>query len=530
MAFWGRLMTAIRAGVTAYRQEALIPKPDLEWDEYEARLYRYHLGDLYYANAAYKSLSQIGAITANRKIDQQLYKRVRGVYNPVFRLVETYTSKVYGGEINMEQFASGALPLRGADERVVEAVRDVVLRSMWRTGKELYVRTGAKLGDVFLKVVDEPQFKRVRLEILHPSIIREIEKDGSGNITRAVIEYDAEDEAAYTPGQHQQNQRTYTYSEVITPDSFATYRDGKPHGYAEDGEGQRPVEWRNEYGFVPLVHVAHRDEGLLWGASAFNASLDKIDALNDVASLLNDAIRKSVDIPYLMIGIGKPDNKKTISSDERDDLKALYLPGATPDSVAATPLTPALDIAGTISHIEHIIAELERDMPELSMYQLRGQASATAPGIRAAFNDAVDRFQSAQGIYDAGFMTAMQMALAIGGFRKYAAFRGFDLRSYTENLFDFWMMPRPIIDDELSKGEKVNALVSSGAPAEWVWRELGVSEQDIETAKADMEKRQQEMADLMQGNPDGNNDPAGIQRGAQSEQSRSDGAFSTNAQ
>jgi hypothetical protein len=510
-------MTAIRAGITAYRQEALIPKPDLDWDTYEARLYRYHLYDLYYANAAYKSLSAIGAITANRKIDQALYKRVRGVYNPVFRLVETYTSKVYGGEIDLERFASGAIAFRGADERVVQAARDVILRSLWRTGKDLYIRTGAKLGDVFLKVVDEPQYKRVRLEILHPSIVRDIVKDGSGRIVRAVIEYDSEDGTDYTPGQHSSSKPSYVYGEVITPDSFATYRDGKPWGYAENGAGELPVEWRNEYGFVPLVHVAHRNEGLMWGASAFNASLDKIDELNDVASLLNDAVRKSVDVPYLMIGIGKPDNKKTFTSDERDDMKAMYIPGASPSSVAAQPLMPSLDIAATISHIQYIISELERDMPELAMHQLRGQAAATAPGIRAAFNDAVDRFQAAQGIYDAGFMMALQMAIAIGGFRKYAPFRGFDLRDYTDSLFDFWMTPRPIIDDELSKNEKINALVASGAPSEWIWRELGVSEQDIAFAAEDAERRKQEMVDLLQGNPDGNNNAGDLQRGAESE-------------
>lgn len=511
MAFWGRLMAAIRAGITAYRQEALIPKPDMEWGAYDSRLYRYHLGDLYYANAAYKSLSQIGAITVNRRIDQQLYKRVRGVYNPVFRLVEAYASKVYGGDLDLERFAVGALPLRGADERLIQAIRDIVLRSVWRTSKDLYVRTGAKLGDVFIKVVDDPQSGHVRLEVLHPSIVRDIDKDGSGNITRAVIEYQKSTDTAYVPGQNQMSAASsFVYTEIITPDSFATYRDGKPYGYAADGDGQQPVSWRNEYGFVPLVHVAHRDEGLVWGASAYHASLDKIDALNDVASLLNDAIRKSVDVPYLMIGIAKPDSKKSILGDERDDLKALYLPSATPASVSAQPLTPALDIDGTILHLEHMLAEIERDMPELSMYQLRGQAAATAPGIRAAFNDAIDRFQAAQSVYDAGLVTALQMALAIGGYRQYPVFRPFGLRSYTNNMFDFWVMSRPIIDDELSKSERISMLISSGAPMEWVWRELGIAESEIERALIAAQKQQQDMVDLMQGVPDADNDAPDI--------------------
>lgn len=506
MGFFNRLMVAIQAGITAYKQEALVPNVEYGWNTYEARLYRYYLGDLYYSNAVYKSLASNSA-GAQRKIDNKLYKRIRGIYNPVFRLVDSYVSKVYGGELDLDLLQRGALPIENADDSTRDNLRNLLIWSNWRANKALFVRHGAKLGDVFLKVVDDTELGRPRIEILHPGKVKDVEKDGNGRIQRAIIEYVREvEDAEYRPNEPARAKSTYIYTEIITPESFATFKDGAPFAYEMDSEGNGLAEWVNPYGFVPLAHVQHRDEGLEWGAAAFSNTLDKIDELNDQASLLNDAVRQAVDIPWLFIGINKPDNRTTFISDEKDDRKVMYVPQAQPGTVDVKALTSQLNIADTILNIEHLMAEIERDMPELSMHRLREATNQTAPGIRASFNDAIDKFQEAQGNYDAGFAEACQMAQAIGGIRKYEGFKGYSAETYLNGVFDWYIKPRAIIDDELSKAEKITALIGSKAPSRWVWNELGVPETEIAKAEQEAEARRQEM---MLSFDTGNNEPDG---------------------
>jgi hypothetical protein len=503
-------MNAIKAGITAYRQEALIPLEELGWDEYGARLYRYNIGDLYYNNAIYKNLRGFNATAVNRKIDSRLYKRIRGIYNPVYRLAESYVSKVYGGELDLDQLSSGAFPVVNAEDPLRLAIKQQLIHSQWRVNKSLFVRQCSKYGDVFLKVVDDTAVEKVRTEILHPGKVKDFKKDSDGRVTEIIIEYERlpEDEPYKPKDNFGSVKQSYLYTEIITGDSFSFYKDGELYDYVNDVKGGQFAQYANDYGFVPVKHIMHRDEGLQFGASAFNNSLDKIDELNQQASLLNDAIQRNVDLPYMFVGISKPNDKTVFSSDEKDDLKGIYLPTATPQMVDAKPLPSNLNIADTIINIERLQAEIERDMPELAMHRLRESANQTAPGIRAAYNDAVDRFQEAQGIYDSGVTDAFNMAIAIGGLRRYPNYQGFGLDDYLKGNFEWFVKPRAIIDDELSKNERITALVSSQAPPRWVWKELGIAEEEIETAEQEAEERRQEMMEFTIGdNSDDENTP-----------------------
>jgi hypothetical protein len=495
-------MTGIKAGLTAYRQEALVTIEELGWSEYEARMYRYNLNDLYSSNAVYKTLKQYNAIGVNRKIDQRLYKHIKGVYNPVNRYCEIYVSKVYGGELDLDKLEAGAFPVRNADDTLRALIRQQLIYANWRANKSLYVRQGNKFGDIFLKVVDDTQRGRTRVELLDPRMVKDFKKSGDGRIEQIIIEYERmHDDGAYRPNDNmKRSQQSYVYTEIITLDSITTFKDGKPFAYVDDGEGNPAVEWANDYGFVPITHVLNRDEGLEWGVTGFNAALDKIDELNNQASLLNTAVKKHVDTTWMMIGINKPDNKTVFASDESDDIKGLWIAGAQPSEVEAKPLIPDINIADALQNIAALQAELERDMPELAMHHLRDSSQQTAPGIRAAYNDAVDKFQEAQGIYDAGISEALQMSIAISGLRGYEGYQGYSADTYLNNGFEFYIAPRPVIEDELSRMEKITALTSSKAPARWIWKELGIADDEIELAEQEAEERRQEMLSFDIGN------------------------------
>jgi hypothetical protein len=375
--------------------------------------------------------------------------------------------------------------------------------SKWRSDKSLYLRNGANYGNSFLKIVDDTVLGRTRKEVLHPSKVKDMERDSSGNIKRILIEYERdENTTAYKPDDknHSQNIETYLYTEIITPDEFSTYRDGELYAYFTDGNGNKVARWRNPYGFVPVAPAAHTDQGMTWAMNAFQPALDKIDEINDQASLLSDAVRKAVDISWLFIGMAKPTRAATgengntaFSDDNRDDMKAMYVTPRDGQTVDAKALVSNLNIADTVIHIDKLLEELERDMPELAMHRLRMGSQMTAPGVKASYNDAIDRFQEAQGNYDDGLSRAISMGVAIGGFRRYQGFEGYGLDLVTKGSMDFYIKPRPIIDDELGKSEKITFLMGSNAPNRAVWKELGVAEDDITEWEEEAQAAKEEM-------------------------------------
>ena len=514
MGLVNRVITAINAGVTAFREDGYIPLRESGWDTYEARLFRNQTADRYYNNVAYKALNLFAAQAARRKIDNKLYKRIRGIYNPVNRLVETYVAKVYGGELDLDNLTQGALPIANADDNLRAAIVQLALWSNWRAQKSLFVRQGSNYGNAFLKIVDDTALGRVRMEVLHPGKVKDMEKDSAGNIKRVLIEYERdENTTVYKANDRQltQNINSYLYTEIITPEKFSTFKDGEPFAYFKDGNGTPRPEWDNPYGFVPIAPAAHTDHGMVWAMNAYQPALDKIDEINDQASLLSDAVRKSVDISWLFIGMQKPAAEKSntqFSDDSRDDMKALYVQPREGQTVDAKPLVSNLNIADTVLHIDKLLEELERDMPELAMHRLRMGSQMTAPGVKASYNDAIDKFQEAQGNYDDGLSRAISMGVAIGGFRRYDGFQGYNLDTFTKGAQDFYIKPRPIIDDELGKSEKITFLMGSNAPSRAIWKELGVAEDDIDEWEAEAQAAKDAMMLSMDVTPaNGNSDP-----------------------
>lgn len=463
-------MRSVRAGWYAFNEQALIPSDEFPWDDYESCLFRYAMYAAYDTNTAYDSVQRFSTAL---KRSGQLYKHIRGIYNPVSRLTESYVDKIYGGALDFETLETGAIPLVFANDANADALRNA-LRNVWlwsnlRLNKDLYVRQGALLGDVAWKIVDDSQRGKVRMELLHPGKIREFDVDAVHNVKRIVIEYERDDP---------ETGRSYVYTEEIDQERFATYKDGEPFAFVEDQEGQRVPAWPNVYGFVPVVLVQHRNVGRQRGANAFYAQVGKIDELNDSASLLGDAVRKAVN-PMLRATGFRSGTKIEVSSTERDEIPILY----GPEGTSIEPLTPQLDAVAAGVNIDRLLMELERDLPELSMHRLREGGNLTAPGVRSAYSDAIGRYRSAMSAYDDGLIRAQKMALSIGGFRGYDGFAGITLDSYTAGELEHYIKDRPIIEDALSKQDRIMILSNlSDRPevARLVLEELSFSQQQID--------------------------------------------------
>lgn len=442
----------------------------LKWDIPATRMNRYRIYEAFYNNTAYFDPTMLAQLQTMRP---KWYKRIRGIYNPTNRFVTLYQSKVYGGALDMQGLIDGAIPIEQADQTLRKAIVQIWKWSNWQTNKSVYVQTGSKFGDVLLKVVDDTSRGRVRLEVIDPRKVVDLVTDEVGDVTYAYIEYERLDP---------ETDRTYTYGEEITPETFKTFRDGELHPYYSDASGSPIAEWDNEYGFVPMALCQHSPTGLTWGQNGYHASLDKISEVNDQAALVNDQIRKVINPVWAITGA----QKSAIELDtDRETIPTLHLPtGATIQAL----ITP-IDIANASLNIKDLLAELERDLPELALYRLREQASVTAPGVKAAYSDAIGRIQEARGQYDGTLVKAQQMAIAIGGYRRYEGFTAYNLESYENGDLEHFVGNRAVVPDELSLLDKVNVLNGLGGTKKLVLQALGYPDDVIDELMGEDEQR-----------------------------------------
>jgi hypothetical protein len=489
--------TGVEAAVTSYRNEAQNPQA-ADFGSYASRRERMGLYRQYAANTVFDSLSRAAPLI---KVDQKLYKHIRSIYNPVARLIDLEVAKVYGGAIDWTgDLRTGAIPVVGADEALIQAIIRLLKWSNFGSSKSLYVRQGATTGDSFLHVIDDLERQRVRIEVLDPSRVIECTHDPVGNVKHIVISYMDVDE----------KDKPFRFTLEIDGARFRTYKDDALFSFYRGINGEPIDSWDNPYGFVPVRHVRHKDVGLDYGVPSFFGSLSKINELNDQASLLNDNIRKTVNVTWALIG-GVMSGTRDGDPNKRDDVLTIQIPAGGD----VKPMVANLDIAGVVSAMEKLTSEIEHDMPQLSLQSIRDKnGDATGVAIRNLYNDAVGLIEEIQGNYDAGLIAALQMGISMGSVHMYKDFRAYDLNSYADGDLDFYLQPRSVFADTLSRREKIELLVQvADKPiAALAMRDMGYSEEDIEEVL--MAKEQAITAatrGLMQAAFDGNTDDQNTQ-------------------
>lgn len=496
-----RLALAYTAAINAYSEAALSPVERVSqlamrtWDEFDSRLFRYHHYNYYYSNKAY---SAIVRYAQQHRAESGLYRYTRSIYNPVYRLVELLSAKAFPGQVDWELMAHGALPFNRLNDAHRSAIRNLWKWSHIPSIKQRFPRDVARFGDGVIKVVDEPGAGKVRLQMLHPGVIADADITPQGYFDRVLIAYmrqDTVDEVAWL------------YEEEITKYSFATFRDGEPWGEYEDATGQTISSWVNPYGFVPVVLSRALELEHDWGAPPFFATIDKIDQVNDQASVLYDQVRKAVNPVFWLEGVSSMSqvSPQVVGDDGaiRDRIPIMLGPVGS----KASPMLADINIADALEGIRMILEEIEKDHPELSLHRLRSGERVTGPGVLTAYDDAIESITTFRGAVDSGMLRAHQMALTIGGYRGYDGFEAFDLDSYARGDLDFEIAERPVLADNLTKKERLDLMTLTKSPARWVWEELGKTEEEIAEAEAEAEARAQEMAEALQGA--GNEDDEG---------------------
>jgi len=443
------------AAIKAFREPYLIASlSDADdFEDWEARRVRYALLWSYYENTAY---SDVHSFSKSFRARYGLYRYVRGIYNPANRILGFAVDHVWGGALDREADNAGAIPIDTDNSALRPAIAQLWQWSNWQARKDRAVLYGATLGDAAIRVVDDTEKGKVYLDVINPGIIEDVTLDDYGNVKGYVLTEERADPRPNNRG------NKVTYQEEATRDGdrvvYQTFLNGTPYPW----NGQA-AEWEVAYGFVPLVMIQNIDVGLKWGWSELHANRAKFSEIDDVASKLNDQIRKMVEGAWLFTGVTQSTSTPTATSTAtsatsssardvqlagREEMVALYGPAGA----NAVSLIAPLDIASTAGVVRDMLAEIERDYPELKLSVAQASGELSGRALRVARQPLETRIAQRRAVYDDALVRAQQMAIAIAGMRGLPDFAGFNLDSYAAGALDHHIGERPVFQEDPMDG------------------------------------------------------------------------------
>lgn len=506
----------LRAAVLAFREPALVSLAQTtalsDFGDYDSRRLRYAVLWAYLENSIYR---KIHAWAKSYKKEYGLYRYVRGLYNPSYRLAMFYKTHLWGGRLDIAAGDGGAIPsalpiLIPSTNSKADDLRAAIARlwrdSNWAKRKDVVTLYGAALGDVGIRIHDDPDRQRVNLEVIHPDEIRSVDRDSAGFVKSYTLE-------SLHPDPEKPDHECIKTDEVTRDGDLVVFRTLR-NGSLFSWEAGKPPEWSAPYTFTPFVMTQHVDVGLPWGWAEIHPARTQIDEINDLMSTFDDRIRQVVEAVWLMAGMSEPKkdaDKEFPETPEtaerpmpgREEFKALYV---SDPQASASPLVAPLDFEGTLKNITSQQAELERDYPELSYVRERQSTSASGEAIRALREPVEAKVIERRANYDPDLVRAQQMAVAIGGWRKYPAYEGFDLGSYDGGDLDHQIGDRPVFrndpHDEVQYQQDfwaaAAAAVNADYPLESFLKDMGWTDARLaEMATARMAAIQLEQEDVI---------------------------------
>lgn len=482
-------MTSVQLGLTAFKKGMLtssVASP-VDFCDFDARRVRY---EFLWGCGENNQYSTIRKFAHAYKSQYALYKYVRAIYSPVYRLGEFYKAHIFGGKLDLSAAEAGAIPILTDIESLRPAVAELWKWSQWGVNKDVLSWMGAVYGDVMLQVVDDVAKGRVYLDIMYPGKFADIDVDQYGAIKGYTIQ-------EMRPDPRGRRQGDVTYTEIVGREGqnvvYSTFLNDKPYAWPEnvDRTGQAQSEWVEPYGFVPMVHIQHNNVGLPWGWSEIQPAISKMHEADDLASLISDQVRKSVArTPWLLTGMRAP---KSAVLEGSDATTAKPEPGREEDHWLFAPagaeaklMVSTLNLEHSLQHLVGVTQEIERDYPELSnITQIAGDASGRA--LRVARQPIVAKVIQRRASYDGGLADAMRMALSIGGMRGYEGYQGIGLESYGQGALDLSIGERAVFESDpldqadvsIARWAAASQAVQAGVSLEGYLRSEGWTEQQI---------------------------------------------------
>ena len=373
-----------------------------------------------------------------------LSKGQRAIYNPTHRLINWYAGHVYPSGYGDIPFDSGT------PQELQDAVTQAFTWGNMQQQTSLYVKTGAKLGNVLMQVEIDVDSGRIYPIVIHPRYVKHLEIDHRMNVTMYQIEIPTNDPDTNQP---------FRYGLRVTRDAFTTFYNDEPTGF-----GGNDATIDNPFGFVPAVWVPHEVTGDTLGAPAIESVIGKIDGLNTVATSAHDFIArltkqgvvfstdKGAMIKPLDLGTSNSANA------EQQEIRYLIAPGGT----TIGKLLDDIGLSPSLEWARDAMSEIEQDVPEIAFdRQLRSASgNVTGPGAMRMSSDVVNKLTDAQRNYDWGLIRIGQMCCSMGAILSAArvggwadqtsqqqVFNAFNKESFDNGDLDFRFIERPLLSE-----------------------------------------------------------------------------------
>jgi hypothetical protein len=518
MSLWGRLTTGITAFREAFVTAGLQQITEYDFSDFDARRLRYEMYWAFYENSAYRNIHKWAQ---RMKTEYGLYRHIRNIYNPSYRLGEFWKMHLMGGILDPMagdgKFKPNALPIIIPEENqdsqvnLRKAIAQIWKWSNWQINKDILTLHGPIFGDVGLMVVDDLEKGQVYIDVIHPGTIYDIETDPMGNVkSYTLLEQRVDPDNANMVATYKEEAIRGDGESVV----YRTFKNEEP--YPWDNE---EAEWSVDYGFIPLVIAKHNDVGLEWGWSELHAGRPKFQELDDLASKTNDHIRKSVDPPWFFSGVSKRKGEDQLSRAEteptedrpqpqREELNAIY---AGNERARATPLIADLELEAALKGITEMMEEVERDYPELQMDVWRAIQTNSGRALRLARQRSEVKVIQRRANYDNALIRAQSMAISIASLRNsegeegYDSFAGFNIDSFKEGKLEHYIGNRSVYGkdplDDLEIDQKFWEVATIAEPLiglEYYLQRAQWDEKDIKDAVEAYEKRKEELKEQAQ--------------------------------
>lgn len=520
------------AAARAFREGDVTPIDPLDttqWNDHASRKLRYALLWSLFDNSAYRDLH---AWSKGLRATYGLYSYIRNIHNPAYRLGTFHQTHIQGGPLDLiagdGKKVASALPIvmDSESQQLRAAIAQLWQWSVWSINKDVWTLNGTIMGDAPLEVVDDVARGKVYLKVMHPGKVKTLDCDPQGNVKGYTLEYvraDPRRPVVDRPGMSSSIPPTVTYTEQVTRDGddvvYRTFLNSQAWPWND-----QPAEWTRPYGFVPLVMVKHQDVGLDFGWSELHAGLSKFREVDDIASALDDQIRKAVNAPWLF-NFAKANSATTIARTTpttenpqpgRGELPAMYV---NMESAKGQALIADLDIAAVGERIAALQDELKHDYPELDTERHTGSGDASGRALRYAQQPVTAKVLQRRSGYDSALVRAQQMAIAIAGERGYPGFEGFGLDSFDAGALEHSIGERPVfavdkldqIEEDQAFWQAAKTAADAGYPLDLYLEEKGFSPEKIGKVMQGLaDKQAQDQANLeMQLAAKGRNELAG---------------------
>jgi hypothetical protein len=452
----------------------------------------YGILERYYKNnGLYDTLAQM------LRIEGLWMQGMKPLRNPANRAVEFHVSHLWPGTL------PNAMPISAKNSRVIDAIHQVWNWSDWGSEKQIAARKYANLGDLFIKVPTyrnaEGEVTQVFLQFLDAANVIDFKKDARKFLT--YIRMDTYQMRTADDGGAEQYVRTEIWNKAMGMYEIYQHNKGKGASIQELGDPiiSKPIKDSFGFDFIPIVHAKFCDVGEQRGKNCYEHALDKIDEANMQATRLHQMLfRYNKPTTAVMANAedtsGRPLPPPTIEGREGETTGAVEIGDddlwELPGYSDIKHLVPDLKYADALAILNAQMAELEADLPEILYYQLKEKGELSGKALQTVLSGAIDRALEARGNAETALVRAQQMALTIGQLRQLDGFEADTIGTFEDGSFKHSFVEREVVPlSQKERAETVKVFTDAKMPLDFAMRQIGFSEDEIQTVMKSPEYR-----------------------------------------